>query len=69
MESGFLAGDEVSNVDFAYKQCTQNMVVDFQCRDHPDPIVPALSWSSHDINFFDLNSRIICNELSEIFTR
>lgn len=55
MESGFVFVYELNNVGFAYKQSAQNMVVNFQCRDHPDPIAPNFSWSSHDIDLLDLN--------------
>lgn len=54
-------GDEISNIDSVYIKCTQNMVVDFQCRDHSYPIAPALSWSNQNIDLFDFDFEIMCS--------
>jgi hypothetical protein len=51
----FVFVDESSNVGFTHKEGAHNMLVDFQCRYHSDPIIPALPWSSQHIDCLHLD--------------
>jgi hypothetical protein len=53
-----MPGDEIGYVGFAHQQGAENMVIDFQCRNHPDAGTPALSWGCQDIDLFHLDGRI-----------
>jgi hypothetical protein len=53
LKSVFVSGNEISDSGFAQKHCAQNMVVDSQRWNQSDASIPAVPWSSQDINLID----------------
>lgn len=55
-----VSGNESSDIFFAYKKCTQNTFIDFQCRYHPDSVMPGQLRGSQDVDFYHLYFGVGC---------
>ena len=66
VRSAFVLVDKVGNISSVYKQCTKDLVVDFECRDHSYPVIPALSRCSSHIDYFHAYFWVVRGNLKEI---